>query len=490
MAEAIAPQSTIAVVGAGTMGAGIAQVAAAAGHPVLLHDVRPDAVERAIEGIGQNLQKLVAKCKLSAQAAADARVSPAASIEELALAHLVIEAVVEELQAKQKVFGKLESIVSSDCILATNTSSISITAIGAHLNHPQRLAGMHFFNPAPLMELVEVVSGLATSRDCSETVFATATAWGKTPVHVKSSPGFIVNRVARPFYAEALKLLQEGAATPASIDAILRESGGFRMGPFELMDLIGNDINFAVTKSVFEAYFFDRRFAPSLLQQELVEAGRFGRKAGRGWYEYGENTTNTGPHTEPRVDEKLDGSEVRQALAEAGEYKTKAVTICVTDGATATVRASRGTRSPSTVLVDLALDYLIAKRVAVAKAHQCNDDAYHYAVALLQAAGFSVTRVRDLPGMIVFRTVAMLINEAADTANQRICGVDALNTAMRKGVNYPLGPLEWADRIGIGKIWAGLQNIRQHYQEERYRVSPLLAELMTCCLKFEEWRHY
>lgn len=327
------------------MGAGIAQVAAAAGHPVLLYDVRENAAEKAIADVRKNIDKLVAKGKLIAQ---NVNVSAVASLGKIAPAQLVIEAIVEDLAAKREVFGKLESIVAADCILATNTSSISITAIAARLQHPGRVAGMHFFNPAPLMELVEVVSGLATDRNCTEAIFATAKAWGKTPVHVKSSPGFIVNRVARPFYLEALKMLEERVASPATIDAAMRECGGFRMGPFELMDLIGNDVNLAVTKSIFEGFFYEPRFRPSLLQQELVDAGWLGRKTGRGWYRYGDNAT------------------------------------------------------PPVLDTDV-----------------------------------------EVKGIIFSRIVAAIADEGRRAVDEGLCTEEDLNIAMRKGVNHPLGPLEW-----------------------------------------------
>lgn len=429
MALPIAPGGIIAVIGAGTMGAGIAQVAATAGHPVLLFDVREDAVPKAIAGIRNNLQKLVVKGRLSADVAAAAQISAAKSMQELASARLVIEAVVEDLAAKREVFGSLESIVGDDCVLATNTSSISITAIAAGLQRPGRLAGMHFFNPAPLVELVEVVSGLSTDRDCAETIFATAAAWGKSPVHVKSSPGFIVNRVARPFYLEALRMLQDRVATPATIDAVIREAGGFRMGPFELMDLIGNDVNFAVTKSIFEAFFYEPRFRPSLLQQELVEAGRLGRKTGRGWYDYSENATPSLPDTEPLVGANTDGAVVREALATAGRYADCLVTAARDEGGYA-------------VVVDLALDYRTAKRVAVVQ--RCSETSYKDALALLQAAGFFVSRVRSL---LVGRIIRAIADEAIHAVNEGICTEEDLNIAMRKGVNYPLGPLEWSKKL-------------------------------------------
>jgi 2-(1,2-epoxy-1,2-dihydrophenyl)acetyl-CoA isomerase len=215
--------------------------------------------------------------------AADARIDG-----EAARCALVVEAIVEDLDVKRGLFAELEGIVGPDCILATNTSSISVTAIAAGLQRPERLVGMHFFNPVPLMALVEVISGVATDKAVADTVYATAEAWGKNPVHAKSTPGFIVNRVARPYYAEALRLLQEQAADAATLDAVMRDCGGFRMGPFELMDLIGHDVNFSVTQSVFDAYFGDPRFTPSTLQQELVNAGFLGRKSGRGFFRYGE----------------------------------------------------------------------------------------------------------------------------------------------------------------------------------------------------------
>lgn len=220
------------------MGAGIAQVAAQAGHVVRLLDNRPGAAQKAIAGIRAQFAKMVEKSRLTADAAqaAGERLVAVESLAELAGSALVVEAIVENLESKQKLYADLESIVGDDCIFGTNTSSISVTAIGAALKRPERLAGLHFFNPAPLMALVEIVSGLATDKAVAETLFATAAAWGKTPVHAKSTPGFIVNRVARPYYAEALRLAQEGAADYATIDAVMREAGGFRMGPFELID--------------------------------------------------------------------------------------------------------------------------------------------------------------------------------------------------------------------------------------------------------------
>ena len=285
------------------MGAGIAQIAAAAGHTVRLLDNRPGAAEKAADGIRAQFVRLAEKGKLSRSdaVAAGLRLKPVTEIRDLADSALVVEAIVENLQAKQQLFRELESIVSRECILATNTSAISVTAIGSALASPERLGGLHFFNPAPLMALVEVVSGLSTDKSVAETLYATAAAWGKSPVHTRSTPGFIVNRVARPYYAESLRVMQEGGADPATIDACAREAGGFRMGPFELMDLIGHDVNLTVTKTVWNAFYNDQRFLPSLIQQELVDAGFFGKKTGRGFYDYREGAVGPQPQTEPAV---------------------------------------------------------------------------------------------------------------------------------------------------------------------------------------------
>ncbi|WP_338771724.1 3-hydroxyacyl-CoA dehydrogenase PaaH [Massilia sp. METH4] len=503
---ALTRDSIVAVIGSGAMGAGIAQVAAAAGHTVKLYDARPEALAKAVDDIAGAFGKLAAKGRMSGgdAEAARGRLHAVPALADVADAALVVEAIVENLDAKRALFTELEGIVAAGAILATNTSSISVTAIGAPLRHPERLVGMHFFNPVPLMALVEIVSGLATEQAVAQAVHDTAAAWGKIPVHAKSTPGFIVNRVARPYYAEAWRLLNEGAADTATIDAVLREAGGFRMGPFELMDLIGHDVNYAVTKSVFDAFYGDPRFTPSVLQREMVDAGFLGRKTGRGFYRYADNAVPPQPKSEPNCPRpeyvgysleaganaaltapmlarfEAHGLHVTRRTSaeghqhgEAPAFHCNGAAIYLTDGRTATARA-RANKHDDTVVFDLVLDAPHAARIAIARADQCGEAAYQAAVALFQSAGFAVTRLDDVPGLAVMRTVAMLANEAADAVHQGVCSAHAVDMAMQKGVNYPKGPLAWADEVGAGHIVKVLDNLAAAYGEDRYRVSPLL----------------
>jgi 3-hydroxybutyryl-CoA dehydrogenase len=291
--------SPVAVVGTGTMGQGIAQVALTAGHPVRLYDAVAGRAGEAAAAIGARLDRLVEKDRLTAaeRDAARARLAPVDTLAGLADCALVVEAVLERLDVKQDLMRALEDVVGEDCLLATNTSSLSVTAIGAALRNPGRLVGLHFFNPAPLLPLVEVVSGFATDVTSATRAYETARLWGKTPVACADTPGFIVNRIARPFYAEAFAVHEAQGADPATIDAILRESGGFRMGAFELTDLIGQDVNESVTHSVWQAFFQDVRFTPSLSQRRLVESGHLGRKTGQGWFDHRDGAERAEPHT-------------------------------------------------------------------------------------------------------------------------------------------------------------------------------------------------
>ena len=287
----------IGIIGSGTMGAGIAQVAAQAGNNVVVIDTNEAVLNKAKHSLENTLSKLTEKGKLSAEKAADifSLISWELSINKLNESDLVIEAIVERLDIKQTLFTELENIVSEQCILASNTSSLSVTSIASACKLPQRVIGIHFFNPAPIMELVEIVPALQTSQDIADKATIIIDSWYKKTVRTKDTPGFIVNRIARPFYSEAIRLYEEGVASIETIDYAMKVYGGFRMGPFELMDLIGHDVNYAVTETVWSSFYFDPRYTPSFTQKRLVEARWFGRKSGRGFYDYAENAIKNEP---------------------------------------------------------------------------------------------------------------------------------------------------------------------------------------------------
>lgn len=461
--------ATVAVIGAGAMGAGIAQVAAAAGHPVMLFDAQPGAAQNGRDRIAKGLQALVSRGRMG-QGDADSlvdRIVVAASIDELASAALVIEAIVEDLAIKQDLFVKLEAIVGPGAILATNTSSISITAIGRPLARPERLAGLHFFNPAPVMKLVEIVVGLATDPQVAETLFATATGWGKKAVHAKSTPGFIVNRVARAYYAEPLRLCEEQVADPATLDALLTEGGGFRMGPFALMDLIGHDVNYAVSLSVYNAYYQEPRFRPSIAQLELISAGRLGRKTGRGFFDYSDGVPSPEPASLPCRD-------TTQA-ADNFDFRTggqvQEVHTVPTDGRLAASLADE--RGAPVIVYDLTADSG-ASRLGFTISPGVSEEALSSFVATALAAGLKVTQLPDWPGLVVMRTVALLANEAFEAVLQGVANEGAIDDAMRYGVNYPRGPIEWARSIGLPRVVNVLDTIHQLTGDPRYRCSLAL----------------
>ncbi|HUQ84400.1 MAG TPA: 3-hydroxyacyl-CoA dehydrogenase NAD-binding domain-containing protein [Gemmatimonadaceae bacterium] len=303
-------ETVVGVVGAGAMGSGIAQVAAVAGHRVVLADADPAAVKRARDGLAKTLAREVEKGRLPAggDAAVLDRVSFIDGVSDLtafAECGLVIEAIVERLDAKRSLFSALEAVVADDAVLATNTSSLPVAGIGAACQRPGRLLGVHFFNPAPVMPLVEIVPSLATSPDVSAAARSLIDSWKKTTVLASDTPGFIVNRVARPYYGEAIRLYEEGVADFATIDWAMKTIAGFKMGPFELMDFIGHDVNFVVTRSVFEAMFFDPRYRPSVTQQRLLDAGWLGRKTGRGFYDYSAGATMPAPNADAALGQRI-----------------------------------------------------------------------------------------------------------------------------------------------------------------------------------------
>jgi 3-hydroxybutyryl-CoA dehydrogenase len=514
--------ASVLVVGAGIMGAGIAQIAAQAGHSVLLFDMRTGAAIEAHEKLDKSLQALVARGKLTAEAVAQtlSRITAISALAEAASAGLVVEAIVEKLEAKRGLFRDLEAVVSADCILATNTSSISVTAIANGLQHPGRLVGMHFFNPVPLMKLVEVVSGLQTDPKVADAIFALSEAWGKVAVHARSTPGFIVNRIARPFYAETLALLQEQAATPPVLDACLRACG-FRMGPCELMDLIGHDTNFSVTQSVYEANFFDKRFQPSLVQREMVDGGLLGRKSGQGFYSYAADASKPGaaPFVAAALPDAKDiclhGTGAVADALQAALAAAMASAEAAGSGEQGGVKPATGARLPAlrhatqsdwigleidgaqlrlsdgrcatqlgreVSVFDLPLQAM-GSRLGVAQAAlawapsaRASQAWVAQSAQWLQALGCIPQRVADTPGLVVARSVAMLVNEASDAVHQGVCTVDAANAAMKLGVNYPAGPFEWLEQWGAASVCALLDALDATYRGERYRASPALRQ--------------
>lgn len=504
------PGGTVGVVGVGTMGSGIAQTATLAGHPVVMVDAVPGRADDAVRAVRGQLDRLAARGRLEEPVAlaAGSRLTAADDLTALAGASLVIEAAAESLEVKNSLFATLESIVSQDCVLATNTSSLSVSAIAAPLRRPGRLVGMHFFNPAQVMRLVEVISGLDTDPRVAEWVAGTARAWGKVPIQVASTPGFVVNRVARPFYGEALRALEERAGDPATLDAVMRESGGFRMGPLELTDLIGQDVNQAANRSVWEAFGHDPRYAPSLAQRQLVDAGRLGRKSGRGFYVH-DGSPPPSPATaaaspapaevivegdwgpwEP-LWERLAGTgiAVRRATdspagsATAGPAATAPspagavarmdqVLLVPTSGRTATQEAVE--RGRPTVVLDLARDPATTTRWAVAASDGCPPAALAEAIGMLQACGAEVTVLDDVPGLLVARTAAMLVNEAADVAGRGVADAAAVDAAMELGANHPQGPLTWGDAIGARRLVELLDTVGAHHGDGRYRACSTL----------------
>ena len=342
----------VGVVGAGAMGSGIAQVAAAAGHRVVLGDANHSAIERARDGIRKALARDVEKGRLD-RAAADAtldRVTDAGELgggfDRYAECGLVIEAVLEDLGVKRALFAALERVVADDCVLATNTSSLSVAAIGGECRLPGRVIGVHFFNPAPVMPLVEIVPSITTDAPVAARVRALVDGWKKVTVVATDTPGFIVNRVARPYYGESLRLLEEGVADAATIDWAMRDVGGFRMGPFELMDFIGNDVNYAVTQSVFEGFFHDPRYKPALAQRRLVEAGLYGRKRGRGYYDYRDGAQKP----EPTRDDSLGRAIVDRVVAMLVNEAIEAVHMRVASPSDLETAMTKGVNYPKGLL--------------------------------------------------------------------------------------------------------------------------------------------
>jgi 3-hydroxybutyryl-CoA dehydrogenase len=384
---AFSKNTVVGVVGAGAMGAGIAQVAAMAGHAVVLYDTNHAALEKAKTNLQQTLQKLVEKGKLNNAEEVLARHTYATELSEFAMCTLIIEAIIENIEVKRKLFGAIEQIVKDDCVLASNTSSLSITSIAAACNQPDRVIGLHFFNPAPLMALVEVIPAVQTAERLVDEAKELMLQWGKVPVIAKDTPGFIVNRVARPFYGEAIRIYEEGIADMATIDWAMTALGGFRMGPFTLMDYIGHDVNYVVTETVFQSFFYDPRYKPSFSQKRLLEAGWLGRKTGRGFYNYTEGTILP----EPNKDETLGNKIVERVIAMLINEAVEALHLIIASAKDLDLAMTKGVNYPKGLLQWC--DELGAQNVLHTLDHLYNEyheDRYRASALLRKAAANKV----------------------------------------------------------------------------------------------------
>ena len=491
-------QVKVAVVGAGTMGIGIAQLAAMHGHPTYVFDVDASKVHSALAGLQTQLSKRVQNGKMTQQLLEStfANLMVAEDIQQLADACLIIEAIVEKKEVKQNLFQQLAAICPEQTIFASNTSSISITAIAAAIPHPERVIGLHFFNPAPVMKLVEIIRGLKTSEAIADAAFALMASWKKVPVRAKSTPGFIVNRVARPYYAEAFRALQENATTPEQLDFIMRECGRFAMGPCELTDLIGQDVNFSVTQSVYREFFDEPRYRPSLIQKELVDAGCYGRKTKQGFYDY-RQATPTPVYELPLCYAK---SVNKLKVLVRGEWEHSKALIQRMQQAVhlelsfqaaeqneiligdLSLRLSLGESveldhpHDKVVLMDWHADWVNAQAIPVVASPACS--AENRQDVELFFIGMDVIPIwsKDYPGLYVIRSIAMLVNEACEAVLHNIASEQDIDSAMKYGVNYPQGPFEWADKIGYYTILQILENMYRIYGEDRYRTSIYLAK--------------
>ncbi len=403
MSTPVQPARIVGVIGAGTMGAGIAQLAARSGARTILHDPLPEALARGAQYARDGLAKEAAKSRLSAEQAdaAAGRIEPVDELAAFTPCELVIEAAPERLELKHELYARVSEIVSAECVLATNTSSLLVTAIAAAASQPERVVGMHFFNPAPLMRLLEIVAGEQSSERSLALARATGEAMGKSVIVARDGPGFLVNRCNRPFGLEALRLLQERIADIETIDRTMRVEGGFRMGPFELMDLVGIDTGLEISKSFYEQSFYEPRWRPSPIAARHVAAGLCGRKSGRGYYDYSRDPYRP---ADPERDSDSDADQ--------------------------------------------------------------------------PAGGGGGETGRPTAGGVLERILCQVINECAFALGEGVGSAEDIDTGMALGLNYPRGPLAWADQIGLDRVLAVLDSLQEEYREERYRAAPALRGLV------------
>lgn len=495
----------LGVAGVGLMGRGIAQIAAQAGIPVLLFDSRPGGAEEARQALTSTLTTLSAKGKITADAAsaASARLAVASTLGDLKPCTVVVEAIIENLEAKQQLLRALESIVSADCILATNTSSLSVTSIAAAASAPGRVAGFHFFSPVPLMKIVEVIPGPLTQERVVETLTELATRMGHTPVRASDTPGFIINHAGRGYVTEALRILSETIAPHAEIDRVLCQAVGFRMGPFELLDMTGLDVSQPVMESIYNQYYQEPRFRPSPIAGQRLAAGLLGRKSNRGFYEYNNGVKvdvvvqTVPPHVDRAVwlgaSDASSFPEVTKLLSSLGatvetgkSASSGAICLVLPVGLDATTAAIRSGSDPEKTV---ALDplFLSGRRTMMTTPATLPDvrDAAH---ALLASDKTQVSMIRDSAGFIAQRVLASIVNIACDIAQQGVARPQDIDTAVKLGLGYPSGPLAMGDKLGAARVLAILDGLFEVYRDPRYRPSPWLrrrAQLGLSLLKSE-----
>ncbi len=483
----------ISVIGAGAMGRGIAQIAAQAGSVVRLVDNNPEASVQAKAALAEQWDKLAAKGKLDAaqvQIYKDrVRVS---SLSDLADCDLVIEAIVERLDIKRALFAQLEQIVSPTSVLASNTSSLSITALAAELKRPAQMAGLHFFNPVPLMKVVEVIGGLKTSPTVTQALTDYVRQTGHTPVQAADTPGFIVNHAGRGYNTEALRIVSEGVTDFVTIDRILRDQVGFKLGPFELMDLTGLDVSHPVMESIYNQYFQEPRYRPSAITSQRLAGRVLGRKTGEGFYKYSDGKPELTPEAPAPVVQDMPPvwvstraarrAELYQLLKDLGASietgqspSAQALTLVAPLGFDMTTVAVVERLDPArTVGIDLLIDDAATKRRVLATNPATRNDMKAAAHALFARDGKPVSLIRDSAGFVTQRVVATIVNIASDMCQQRVCSPGDLETAVTLGLGYPLGPLAMGDRWGPTNVLEVLFNMQTVYGDPRYRPSPWL----------------
>jgi 3-hydroxybutyryl-CoA dehydrogenase len=453
--------SRLGVVGAGTMGAGIAQLGCAAGIATVLHDPLPDSLAAGEAGVRKGLARWAEKGRVGADAGD--LLTTAAGLDGLAGCDLVIEAAPERLDLKRELFAELSRVCGPDAVLATNTSSIPVTALAGAAERPENVVGMHFFNPPPLMRLLEVIHADQTGERAATVAREVGAAMGKDVVVAADGPGFLVNRCGRPFYTEGLRCLQERLADHAAIDRVYRLGGGYRMGPFELMDLVGIDTGFEVAQSFTALSFGEPRWRPNPIQARMVAAGRLGRKSGRGYYDYAHDPYR--PDDEPTLlpdAELLGGTAASEATADerGAAFEAAAAAAGLADCSTRAL----GGRAPTgyALLPGAGLVELCGERDPAAE-------------RLAARAGLHSEWVGDAPGLVLNRVVAQLVNEAAFAIGEGVGSAADVDTGLRLGLNHPRGPVEWSRVLGLDRVLATLDGLWSHYREERYRPAPLLT---------------